>query len=240
MEIGISYAIVRGGRSLLGPFGGHATLGNDLVSAWPLSANGEDSHGANDLTNNNTVTFVAKGAGAPANMPANVANFVAASSQYFSRADDFSLATDFTLAYWMNFGGNPAGNPVFFSAYDTLPNDGQILFFYDSATTIYVRVGQGGNFQTASWAGNIDDDAWHLILFTFVGATGAGVLYVDDTQRGTLTATGRYAGPTPIEFGHGPGLNYYTGKLSSILAYSRVLTAGERTDLYNAGDGLFY
>ncbi len=66
----------------MGPLGrryvgvAESSLLTGLVSAWPLSADGQDAHGANDLTNNNGGTFVAKGVGAPANMPGTVANFI--------------------------------------------------------------------------------------------------------------------------------------------------------------------
>src|SRR5438876_10841799 len=77
----------------------NSTLLNGLTVYYALSNTSDATGGGLTLTNHNTVTFSAGKVG-------NAANFVAASSQYLSRADSaaFQMGTgDFSVAAWVNF-----------------------------------------------------------------------------------------------------------------------------------------
>ncbi len=87
-----------------------ADLLTDLKAHWKLNeASGArvDSHGSNDLTDNNTVTQVAGKIG-------NAAQFTAANSEWLSRGTDVDLGlgadTDCTWAGWFYMDSKPGNN----------------------------------------------------------------------------------------------------------------------------------
>lgn len=222
----------------LGPLGqkyggvAESSLLTGLVSAWSLSVDGQDDHGANDLTNNNAVTFVAKGAGAPANMPANVANFVGASSQYFSIADNSSFnfaSTGFTLVYW---GKSDGGE------HQISKDDGGVNRAWVHTGPWYVFQNDA-TFSVANGLG-AGDTNWHLLILWFNTSDNKAHGSRDNgaTQDG-LAITGMQDQAAAFQIGRF-STNYSNGKYSSALLYSRVLTAGERSTLWNSGAGGFY
>ena len=248
MWCGVGIKIVNFWRSLVsGPFGGHATLTDNLVSVWPISEDGFDVHGTNDLTNNNTVTFVAKGAGAPANMPANVANFVAASSQNFTGTAVAAMTNNFTWAQWINVGNatrwglvNNGINaaPYGFTVEVSVFGAGDILVFAKSDGSDYA--------YTATGVVTTDGSAWRLLIIAYdttepVAANKIRV-YVNDVNKVVTPAVAAVAHTVGNFLGIGRRTTdrYYQGKMSSPMIWSRILTAAERTDLYASGDGLFY
>ena len=224
-----------------GPFGGHATLTDGLVSVWPLSEDGFDVVDGNDLTNNNAVTFVAKGAGAPANMPATVANFVQASSQYFSLAADqlsVELFSGFTYATWIYYDAAMTGDAASGAWNGSRGWNGYGINGAGVRTPRLYFFGNGENEFVD--AGTVADDTWHLIVYDWDGSN-IGI----SVNGGTRTTV---AHPTAVDdtgialsFGRSAdAAGYLLGKQSSPMIWSRALTAGERTDLYASGDGLFY
>jgi hypothetical protein len=244
MEIGLSVSPIKPWRTAGGPFSGHATLGDNLVSYWALSADGTDSVVAsgNNLTNNNSVTFVAKGAGAPANMPANVANFVAASSQNFTRTSVAGLSGVYTWAFWFKRA----------DAVDTVAYVAKWGGFANSVEYLIYNTGAGGNLvhHTSDGAASKTATAttydagltWHLIV-AWMGSDKIPHIQIDDgtVNDGTALAGTPYSASQTLYLGSGPSIVGYTnGNGSSYALWSRDLIAGERTDLYNAGAGLFY
>ena len=233
MWLGLGIRITNWWRTLSasGPFNGHATLADGLVSVWPISEDGFDVVGANDLTNNNTVTFVAKGVGAPANMPDAVANFVAASSQSFSTGNTILGAdANVTASLWFNTDVPGA---------ETLLNDANGDFFvrFTAGQTphLFVRA-FGANVEKA---GVLALNAWHHVIAWHDADTNAIGIMVDGGTPATAASGG--ANGALNTFFVGTGLaQFFNGKISSPTIWSRVLTSDERTDLYNSGDGLFY
>jgi hypothetical protein len=189
-----------------------------------LSADGTDSHGTNDLTNNNAVTFVAKGAGAPANMPANVANFVAASSQSFSRAAVTNPGTSFTVSQWFYANDLVVDRAIF--AYGFSGN----LRISLQAAIYFVLNGSFDYVLTTT-------DAWHHVL---VWGDGVNAFINTDGGAAVSFAAALPAGNGTLYVGSNSSSWVHDGKISSPYLWSRVLTAGERTNLYASGNGLFY
>jgi hypothetical protein len=253
MEIGLSVSPIKPWRTAANdPFNNHATLGDDLVSYWPLSADGTDSVVAsgNNLTNNNSVTFVAKGAGAPANMPDNVANFVAASSQYFGRTTFQWPTSSFTMSAWYNLPFDAVNGGEILGLGDVWASSMSFRLIINSHATIiypYIVVGHiGGSVSGGNWdigGAGFTENAWHHVVVWFDGTNIAISVdqLGDDTGPGVIANTYYTSANTKFSIGSAAlGSNYRTMMISSPAVWSRVLTAGERADLYNAGDGLFY
>jgi hypothetical protein len=216
-----------------------------LVSAWKLSADGLDSHSTNDLTNNNSVTFVAKGAGAPANMPSNVANFVAASSQYFNYNGINAFIpenTARTIVFWFKTGDVTQVKGLI--GVGTTPTTGTPQWFVRlnaSLLSLYAGSDLVGGHNYMAGSTTLVNGTWYLVIYSYNHAAQQQRVYLNDSLEISLNAATDWVTfeDNNIYLGVAfPG--YITTVMSSPLVYSRVLTAGERTDLYASGNGLFY
>ena len=222
--------------SVAGPFGGHATLADGLVSYWTLDeASGTRSDSVvasgNDLTDNNTV-------GSATGIFNNAASFVAANNESLNNAALAALIgadAAITITAWVNF------------------SDGLRHTIVDSGGDgdIYLRAGQdpnGAQFTVKGFtvsagvaSGSIPSQGvWYLLIASYDPATDTASVSVD---AGTpATASGGPNG-TPADFiiGNRTGnIDPMQGLIDEAAIWSRVLTAQERTDLYNGGVGLFY
>lgn len=233
-----------------GPFNGHATLADDLVSYWALdeeSGTRYDSVGSNDLQDNNTVGFEA--VAGPPNFPGGkAASFVAANDESLTRAYaslvDWPQA-DFHIAGWVNVAdGNVAGGWICRRGGGVGLNDWRILFI-GTNERLYLSATTDGTNETLlanSGAGSAPLNQWLFLEVrrsgTTLGIAVNGGAFADVTQSPIPNGTsplvigninsGGVAGFTP------------TAQYGPIMLWSRVLTVQERTDLYNSGDGLFY
>jgi len=227
----------------LGAGGGDAAGGikTSLISFWELeeaSGTRTDSHGANNLTDNNTVTQAVGKVG-------NAAQFTAANSEWLDRANEAGLqpGVDFTFTFWLyldsiiashsiiNKDANAAGNRQF--ALLTLP-DSLNFFVFDSST---------GNVSVASAA--VSTATWYFFVCWFDNSDKKAYLSRDDeTPRvsgGVLTNGVNTTGTVALEFGRRSfdGL-HHDGRIDQVGYWSRLLTATERTFLYNSGNGRAY
>lgn len=234
-----------------GPFGNHATLGDGLVSYWPL---GEESGvradlvGTNDLTDNNTVGFAS--VTGPPNFPAGkVASFVAANSEYLSLASGIAELDDqFTIAGWVKqttyqaeagFMANGADGDMGLRVTFNVVGNGDCLVRVPTNATDTTTYG-----YTAT--GEIPTGAWRFLVVAYDGSQAAADrlnVYIDDASK-ALTKSGTHPASIRVgasfRIGRGGDANYASVDYGGFGIWSRVLTAQERTDLYAAGAGLFY
>jgi hypothetical protein len=82
-----------------------------------------------------------------------------------------------------------------------------------------------------------NDGAWHFVTATRSQVSGTITLYVDGVQVATASGanTNALTAPSLIGFGRNPCVSsgVYTGSLDDAIAYSRVLTPTEVTNLFN-------
>jgi hypothetical protein len=216
-------------------------LTDNLIAFWELeeaSGTRVDAHGANDLTDNNTVLSGTGKVG-------TAADFEASSSESLSIADNTDLSMgvnqSFTINCWMNFESLP-GNSAPFGKYDEYgiqEISGQYLRF---------RVWPSTGFPTP---GEIDDNAagllstgtWYMVTVGYDATAdevfisrNAGTRYT----TGSVTS-GAYDGTNDFNLGMlGSGILYFDGLLDQCGVWKRALTTGEVTSLYNGGSGLSY
>ena len=217
-------------------------LATNLVSYWELeeaSGTRVDSHGSNDLTDNNTV-------GSATGIQGDGANIVRANTEYLSITDaaqtglDFGTGQDFTLQFWYKpssvvpfyaiLKGDTAG--VWYSLGGGLAT-GQFSFLVDDGSTI--RTISGGSHS----AGN-----WYHVVGVREGTTLT--LYVNNSVIGTDTnaaVDNDVSNSDPFYIGtFSAGNNTRTpdGVIDEVAVWSRALSAAEVTSLFNSGDGLPY
>lgn len=236
---GLFPLVLPNGGGVSGPFGGHATLTNNLEHYWILDeASGDraDSVGTSTLTDNNTVGSAAKGAVSPANMPDTVASFVSLNSEHLSHAG-IAIAdpNEWTVSLWYKLAGDPPGgggtdsNCIIFLAGNATSTG---AYIYATANSFFYGV------PTATLSPPLSTTGWHHAIIEQTG--GVSYVYFDGAAPATPSAANvqnaaaSYAIDMPSVFAFGDV------DISSVGWWSRGLTAGERAALYNSGAGLFY
>lgn len=229
-----------------GPFGNHATLG-DVLSYWKMDETSGVRYdsvvvSANDLTDNNTVTAVTGVIG-------NAAEFVAANSEYLSRANANLVnwpQANFHMTgwvYWLSAGAETT--PHFFCKRSGAGTREWRLHTTDINPRLQLEASSDGSTEDVSinaGANSLPADAWHFIEMKRVGTTISiavdGGAFVD----GTLSAV--FNGAAPLIFGgiNGGGVPGFNmgGYMDEVGIWPRGLTTQERTDLWNSGNGLTY
>lgn len=212
-----------------------------LVSYWDLSetsGNRADSHGTNTLTDNNTVGSVVNAGGAMHNA---AASFVLGNNESLSYAGSLLKdMTSFTVAVWAALPGGGGGDigSNFFMDWDAVN------------TYKYVMLLSRGPYSNAIYATRSSDGAAAQAIQAFV-ADGSFALYVAwydaadkkvrlQINNGTVNESDAIAG-TPFTAANDFRLGYLSPqKIDESAIWSRVLTADERTELWNLGKGKFY
>ena len=236
-------------RDAVGEGAASSTLLNGLLYRWSFneeSGTRADSVDAADLTDNNTVGF---GVG----KNGNAASFVSGNNETLTKASfETGLTTAATWVLWLNptdFANFRA--PLTKWAYQT---DGEWIIDLEQTNgkiRIYIANAlndAGNNFVTTTEA--LTAGVWTNVIITYDGSLAAAnrvAIYFDDvaatlTVNGTIAASLQSSASAALTFGNvTSGLAWsYNGLIDEPLIYSRVLTAAERTLLYNAGAGNYW
>jgi len=215
-------------------------LTDNLISYWSLeetSGTRVDAHSTNDLTDNNTVTSATGKIG-------TAASFVAANSEYLSIADNAALSTgdiDFTIACWVYFDSlswyewvvskDNGGSREYGIYYDP----------FDQRLKMYVFSGGSITEEKADVLGLPSVSTWYFVVGWHDATNNTLNIQVND---GTVDSASYSAGvndaSAPFTVGTGTGGLYMDGRVDELGVWKRVLTAGERTELYNSGSGRDY
>jgi hypothetical protein len=204
-----------------------------LVSYWSFDHDWTDSHGTNDLTNVNGVTSAAGKLG-------NAGDFESSSAQYLSHPDPTPLGDeDFTYACW--FKRESMGR-VQLIAKDA--ETGRSYFLQISPDDLIVMT-----FGSDALGVNRPIPAdlnWHYVIVWHDAAANTLSLQVDDGGVGTQATGGIFPAlnpAIPVRIGarqYTGFQDYFDGLIDDVGLWRRVLTAEERTALYNGGLGLAY
>lgn len=231
-------------------FPNHHTLHNRLVSFWKLeeaSGTRVDSVPVNSLkTALNSLTAV----NTPGNTTGkigNAATFVRASSQRLTVASTASLQggdTDFTIALWVNpqsttgamrfMGKAPAGSPGS-AAYEYALNSTAGPAFSFSTS------GPGSIAATATWGSNFSINTWYWVLVYHDSVNNVIGIQVDNGTAVTAAfSVGVNASTAVFTLGGnvtGPNDFSSDSYIDAVGWWRRILTAEEKTYLYNSGNG---
>lgn len=228
------------------------TLLNNLISYWALRETGgsrADSHGSNTLTDNNTVLSAAGKLGL-------AADFVAASSQFLSRATNSTLETgniDFSFAFWVNLTSLPAnlaGFSFVTKDVDTPANSRDYTFDYfrndGDPTNAGFRFYVNGLYLAVSGTNGFDSTAtWYYVIGWHDAAADTVNLQIDNGTP-ISTGTGGVAPEVSVaQFRIGAreyagNQDYSNARIDDVGFWKKVLTTNERTALWNNGNGLAY
>lgn len=221
---------------------------DNLVSYWKLdesSGNAADAHGSNTLTNNGTTPFVA----AKIN---NGADLEAGSSQSFSITDGSQSGLDFSTALSFAMWFKPESQPpaVYFPLVRKSSQPGQeaYTFSYSVSGGANLRIsvdatGNGTSTDTLTVSQTLSNATFYHIVVTWDGGTKTAKFYVDGSQVGGDQTGTNVASifNSSADFVLGADGTFFTdGVMDEVGAWSRVLTSGEASSLYNGGAGLAY
>jgi hypothetical protein len=229
---------------------------NNLIAYWPgneLSGNALDLHtNALHLTDTNTVTSAA-GLVYP-----TARQYTAVNQEYHSRAgDDALLSTgdiDFTLAAWVYLDAKLA-NMVFASKYFTATNNREYQLDYIVALDRFTfRVSSNGSAvgigtATANTLGSPALATWYLLIAWHDSVANTINLQINDAGiDSTPYATGVFDGAAAFRVGSNDvaATNTMNGRIGPTMFWKSnpglggILTAAQRTALYNGGAGLTY
>ncbi len=208
------------------------SLLTNILAYWKFdesSGNASDATGNGyTLTNNAGVTYSAA-------VINNGANFASASTQYFnSTAAGLGLvASDFTIAFWIK--------PVSLAVYNS------IITKYTGGSFGYNIWADGGGVGLIIGSTNVSFTArpgLSTSAFTHIVITQSGtsvVIYKNGSSFGT--GTGASVPSSSADFQIGLTSSYGTpmnGVMDETGIWTRALSAGEVSTLYNSGHGLQY
>lgn len=230
----------------------HSTLTTGLVSYWELeetSGTRTDSHGSNDLTDNNTVT---SGTG----IIGNGADFTASNSESLSITDasqtGLDITGDISISFWVNIETDPvsSGAMFFIDKGNTggASTRGYMVYIYESSGNIILRFqywdNDGATRAEATNAITASTGLNHVVCTADVSVPSA-TIYVDGSSVATASVTSATAiNNTTQNFQigseSGGSISFFDGIIDEVGIWTKVLTTGEIADLYNSGSGLPY
>lgn len=225
-------------------------LTDSLISWWELgeaSGTRNDSHGTNHLTDNNTVAQAAGKVG-------NCADFEDGNGEFLSRADNTSLSAgdiDLTVCAWVQLESkisNNVGNIVakrsaavqeYYLRYNNESSlDRFQLEVSPNGTTGHTNV-IANNFGSPSLATWYFVVAWHDSVNNQLG-----IQVNNGTANTTAYSNGIFDGTTDFCIGGytgaSPPSEFWDGLIDQVGLWKRILTASEKTFLYNNGSGKTY
>jgi hypothetical protein len=219
-------------------------LADNLTAYWSCdeaSGNLLDSHGGNDLTDNNTV-------GSGTGKVSGGRDFEADSSEYFSIADNADLSTgdiDFTLQAWVQLESKGSVR-VIVGKWPAVGNFEYLLYYDSGADRFTAVVSSNGSNVISVVANNLGSPStgtWYLIHFWHDSVNNLiGISANAGAADTTAHSGGVRDGNGPLNVGRNDDgdTHFWDGLIDEIGFWKRVLTSDERTELYNGGSGRDY
>lgn len=224
--------------AVVGPFGGHATLTDNLVSYWNMDETSgvrADLISTNNLSDNNTV-------GSDVGKRNNAATFVSGSMEFLSKSD-WSGYDSFTISLWVDPGSTVTTNETFVHASGaTWPTTQQFVAYPNAGVTRVLMSTATASFVFFDSAVALATDTFHHLLIWYDNTDSKARISVNGETPVVSSAFDNYQVTQTLRFGSQTAsvLGYFTGLIDEVGFWSRALTIDERADLYNSGAGLFY
>jgi hypothetical protein len=214
------------------------TLNTGLEAYYKLG-NVNDFLGAVNMTNNGAATFVAAKVG-------DGVNLVRALSQFLSVNNRLGYSGGaYSINGWFNPASQPSAGQFYslFAVFETANDTGLSAAYHNDAGTMKlqaVRTRHGIADQGPDVTQTLSTGTAYMVTITYDGTNVR--LYVNNSLIGTVAASGNgNAGSNDLAaignwFAEVNSF-YANGVLDEVSFHSKVLSAQERTDLYNGGAG---
>jgi hypothetical protein len=209
-----------------------------VVAYWKLdesSGNASDSVGSNTLTNTGTATY-------SAGKINNGVNFTA-TTMYLGKSSPTGLPSGtsaFTMATWVNFTNFSTAR--YFMSFGGTTNNTMPTIRCDSSTSWVIDDNGAGTAFPAVSA--MSTGTWYHIVYTYPGSGNIYTAYLNGTSIGTADNTrAPNMGTTNVSIGSNNNTSQSSnlvGSMDEVGIWSRALSSGEVSDLYNGGAGISY
>ena len=226
------------------------TVYDGLVNYWALDGNGDDTAGSlpgNANATNDNLVFSGTNANAIALQTFN-GRFGGAADFERRAVTDGRLATSSAPGTDANFDGESMSFSLW-AQYENENSSWQALISngegsqYRAATrsnTDNAAIAFGGA-DSPNVAANIRTGNWHHVVGTFDDSTATATLYLDGSLISSFTTGGSIGGTNNFNqlfIGNNPDANnrQWDGRIDDVAQWSRVLTAAEVVEIYNAGN----
>jgi hypothetical protein len=214
-------------------------LTDNLVAFWELeeaSGNRTDAVASIVLTDVNTVTSAAGIVG-------TAASFNQVSAESLTVADNAALSMgniDFTIQAWVRFI-DVASTHVVICKGAAVNSTLEYALYGDSSPDLVFRIDDGSATLPTVRKTNISDSTWyHVIAYHDSVNNLIGIIVNDGTPATTATSIGSQDTAQVFTIGDDGNSRWHHGLIDQVGIWKRVLSAGEITQLYNAGSGLSY
>lgn len=211
------------------------SLLDSLNAYWKLdesSGDAIDVHDVYDLTDTNTV-------GSAAGIIGNARDFEATNSESFSHSDTaalrFSESTDWAVSFWIKPESLATYRCVFGKWSGASRSAACVL---DSAGHLIVFLGLSGSYTFSGTT--LSAGTWYHVVLNFDASANELLIAVNGSEE-TKSATVSWSTNTAaLRIGRLDAANSFDGLIDEFGKWDRLLTADERSDLYNSGAGLSY
>lgn len=192
----------------------------------------------NNLLDVNTVTSTTGKVG-------NAAQFTATNSEYLSLEDNANLSTgniDFTVAAWV-YMDSKSGYNIFVSRESggSSSADREYNVFYNPATDrfIFSLFGSSRIDVSANTFGSPSTGTWYYVVAWHDAAADTVNIQINDGTVDSVSTGGVAPSDTnrPFRIGETDSAYYMDGRIDEVGFWKRVLASGERSTLYNSGNG---
>jgi len=214
-----------------------SALLNALIAHWRLEeASGVrvDAHGGNDLGDINTV-------GQAAGKLGNAASFVATNEESLGLGENAALSMgniDFTIAGWVRFDSLAGTGLVGKWASGSL----EYLVYFDGTNLRFHVSNNGTDNVSVANSASISTNTWYFFVAWHDAANDTINISVNNNAAASAAhTTGVHDGDASFHLARNEeGGTWLNGRLDSVSIWKRLLTSGERTQLYSSGNGLDY
>lgn len=169
----------------------------------------------------------------------NAAQFVAANSEYLSIADNAALSMgdiDFSMSGW--FFLDSLGVYTIAGKYSGIAGTLEYQVLYESG--LIFRVSNNGTAVTSltSLLGALSTGTWYLFVVWHDATANTLNLQINNGTIDSVSyTTGVFDGTQAFEVGAQNGGATHNGRIQYLAVWKRILTASEKTFLYNSGNG---
>lgn len=223
------------------------SLQDRLISYWKLdetSGTRNDSNLANDLSDNNTVSYTT-------GKVSNAADFTAANFEYLNVASNITLTTgdiDFTYVCWVNLKNkNFLDYQIILSKRNGATNEREITVDFDRvADRFRVSISSNGTSSTTVSANNFGSpniNTWYFLMVWYdSGADTINISINNGVPNSAMHSGGAYVGTAQFCLGAGNATadTFLDGYLDEVGFWKRLLTPDEKVKLYQSFQAITY
>lgn len=178
--------------------------------------------------------------------------FTRANSEYLSIVDNAAISTgdiDFSFACWVYMDSAPAAQMGIIEKWDTgLTNQREYAFYWDNTSNRFVFVvspdgtsSNNGSVITNNFGAPSTATNYFIVIWHDSVNNQLGIQVNNGTANTSSYSGGVFDSTSGLSIGAQTNPStYWDGRISGVGFWKKVLSAAERTQLYNSGVGLAY